>query len=121
MFIHAKGIVADTLNLTAHGVTVMKVEYKFNATLRWQEVMALRVELAKMSEQKKPDYEKIGEKVITLFGIVFGADTTKEMLGFFDGCLENLVETLTPVFKVKIYPACEQARKRAIKARKAAK
>ena len=121
MILRAKGIVADTLTLTAGGVDALKIEYKFNAGLHWQEVMKLRVEMAQIAEKKYPDVAKLGEKIIALFGLVFGADTTQHMVDFFEGSYESLIENLLPVFQYKIYPACEKARKRAIRARKAKK
>ena len=121
MFIRAKGIVADKVTLNAGGADALVLEYRFNASLHWQEVMKLRLELAQMAEKKHPNTEQIGSKIIELFGVVFGADTTKEIVSFFENSYESMIENLLPVFQYKIYPACEKARKRAIKARKAAK
>ena len=121
MFIRAKGIVADKLTLNAGGVDALKIEYKFNANVHWQEVMKLRLEMAQIAEKKYPDLELLGKKITELFGIVFGADTTKSIIDFFDGSYESMIENLLPVFRYKVYPACEKARKKAIKARKAKK
>ena len=121
MLIRAKGIVADTVTLNAAGTDALKIEYRFNADLHWQEVMKLRLEMAQIAEKKVPNVVLLGEKVTKLFEIVFGAETTKTMVEFFEGSLENMIENLLPVFQYKIYPACEKARKKAIKARKAAK
>lgn len=121
MRIFAKGIVADTLTLQCGGTEVLKVEYKFNADAHWSEIMKLRLEMAQIAEKKYPDLELLGKKITELFGIVFGADTTKAIIDFFDGSYESMIENLLPVFRYKVYPACEKARKKAIKARKAKK
>ena len=121
MRIFAKGLVADTLTLTAGGTDALKVEYKFNATAHWSEIMQIRLDLARLMEKEHPNYEVIGTKVTAMFELVFGYDCTKQMMDFFDGNMESMITNLSPVFQYKIYPACEKARKRAIKARKHAK
>lgn len=121
MRIFAKGIVADTLTLQCGGTEVLKVEYKFNADAHWTEIMKLRLDLARAMERKHPDYQLIGEKVTDMFVLVFGKECSQKMLDFFDGHLETMIKNISPVFQYKIYPACEKARKREIKARKNAK
>lgn len=121
MRIFAKGIVADTLTLQCGGTEVLKVEYKFNADAHWSEIMKIRLDLAKLMEKNRPDYQLIGTKVTDMFVLVFGKECSQQMLNFFDGHLDTMITNLTPVFTHKIYPACEKARKRAIKARKSAK
>lgn len=121
MRIFAKGIVADTLTLQCGGTEVLKVEYKFNADAHWQEVMKLRLDLSKLMEKNHLDYQLIGTKVTEMFVLVFGKECSQQMLNFFDGRLDTMITNITPVFVHKIYPACEKARKNAIKARKKAK
>jgi hypothetical protein len=121
MRIFAKGMVADTIKLTAGGTDAIKISYRFNATAHWSEIMKLRLDLAKEAERKVQNYEVIGAKVIEMFNLVFGADCTKQIMDFFEGHLESMITNLTPVFQYKIYPACEKARKAAIKARKKSK
>lgn len=120
MKIYAKGIVADTLTLKA-GTDVLKVAYRFNADVHWQEVNRLRVLMYNESQAQKPDMEKIGKYILDLFVIVFGKDCTDQLLKFFEGSLESLIENIAPVFKYDVYPACMKARKRSIKERKARK
>ena len=121
MRIFAKGMVADTIKLTAGGTDAIKISYRFNATAHWSEIMKLRLDLAKAMEKKYPDYQFIGTKVTDMFVLVFGKECSQQMLDFFDGHLETMITNISPVFQYKIYPACENARKRAIKARKHAK
>ena len=121
MVIFAKGIVADKLTLQSGGVDALKISYRFNADVHWQEVMKLRLDLAKEAEKKRQSPEIIGAKVLAMFELVFGSDCTKQIVEFFEDNLESLITNLSPVFQRKIYPACEKARKRAIKARKRAK
>lgn len=121
MILRAKGIVADTLTLKSNGNEALKIAYRFNADLHWSEIMKIRLDLAKEMEKKHPDYEYIGKKVIEMFNLVFGEDCTKQMIDFFENSLESLITNISPVYQYKIYPACEAARKRAIKARKRAK
>lgn len=121
MKIFANGIVADTITLSAGGTNAIKISFRFNATAHWSEINKLRFDLAKAMEKQTPDYEFIGARVIDMFNIVFGAECTKQMLDFFDGHLESMITNLSPVFQYKIYPACDKARKAAIKARKKAK
>lgn len=120
MKIFAKGIVGDTITLKA-GADVLKVSYRFNATANWQEVNRLRVLMYNESQRKNPDTEKIGKYLLDLLVLVFGKDCGDQMLAFFDGSLESMIESIAPVFKYYIYPACMKARKRAIKDRKARK
>lgn len=121
MRIFAKGLIADTLILHSAGTECLKVEYKFNAEVHWAEVMQIRLDLSRAMEKKTPDLEYIGSRVIDLFVLVFGKECTDNLLKFFEGSLESLINNMTPVFKYKIYPACDKARKRAIKDRKARK
>ena len=121
MFLRAKGIVADTMTLNASGVDALKIEYKFNADLHWQEIMKLRLDIAQIAGKSHPNIELLGTKIIELFGLVFGAETTKRIVDFFENSLESMITNFLPVFQYKIYPACEKARKRAIRARKAKK
>ena len=118
MRIFAKGIIADTLTLQCAGTEVLKVEYKFNADAHWAEVMQMRLDLSRAMEKKHPDYELLGKKATELFVLVFGEECVKQMLHFFDERLDSMITNLSPVFQRKIYPACEKARKRAIRARK---
>lgn len=121
MRIFAKGIVADTVTLTAGGTDALKIAYRFNADSHWSEVMRIRIDLAKEAEKERPNDELMGLKVIDLFNLVFGGDCTSQIVDFFEGNYPSMIENLAPVFIYKIYPACEKARKRAIKARKKSK
>lgn len=121
MKIFAKGIVADRITLKASGTDVLKVSYRFNSDVHWAEIMKLRLDISRLLEKHTPDYEKVGEYVASMFEIVFGHDCVQQMLEFFDGSFNSLIENLLPVFQYKIYPACELSRKRVIKARKKAK
>lgn len=121
MKIFAKGIIADTLTLSAGGTDALKIQYKFNANAHWSEIMKIRLDLARIIESKHPNNELVGTKVIRMFEIVFGIDCTQQIVDFFENDLESMITNLTPVFRYKVYPACEKARKAAIRARKKAK
>lgn len=103
-------IISETIELEQNNGEIVKtIPFSFDASAKWAEVNRYRFKMA----QAKENPEEIGKLFLEMMSYVLG-DATKDIIEFYNGRYESMVIDLAPLFLELIYPACDEAHRKAI-------
>ena len=106
-------IIKETIELEQDGDVVLSIPFTFDSGRFWQEVNKRRVRMA----TAKTD-EDIGKNFIEMLALTVGEKGTSELIEYYKGNYVGMITDIAPLFLEVIYPACDAAHKKAVKALK---
>lgn len=109
-------IIKETIELEQDGEVVKTIPFTFDASRKWAEVNRYRFKMA----ENKNSYENIGKLFMEMLQYCLN-DAADELLAYYEGNWEGMINDIAPLFTEVIFPACEKAHKNAINALKKAK
>ena len=100
-------VIRDVIELVDEtGKTVKSIPFTVNVSKIANEVVTFRNEIA----QNKDNPESVGETVVKLFFLIFGEESTNELLAHYESDYATMLADISPIITDVIYPAVDRVR-----------
>ena len=110
-------IIRETLEIEDHtGKVIREIPFVVDVAAVGDKIMRKRIAIS-----KEKDVESTGKAFLELLELIFGKQTTNELLSLYGDNYTALVIDLTPVLVDFVYPAIDKQREKVVEMRKRVK